>query len=110
MNFWKGTTLILTGYVLHEAYPLRFAKYRPGPTIGDTIREIVNRKLNYIFLGSEYPKSMYEHQVERRANYLRGNRAKLNLYDDPDYIRMRAHDYEESEYEARDYDENGDEE
>lgn len=66
MNFWKGTTLILTGYVLHEAYPLRFAKYRPGPTIGDTIREIVNRKLNYIFLGSEYPKSRYEYVAERR--------------------------------------------
>lgn len=66
MNFWKGTTLILTGYVLHEAYPLRFAKYRPGPTIGDTIREIVNRKLNYIFLGSEYPKTRYEYVAERR--------------------------------------------
>lgn len=66
MNFWKGTTLILTGYVLHEAYPLRFAKYRPGPTIGDTLREIVNRKLNYIFLGSEYPKSRNEYVAERR--------------------------------------------
>ena len=66
MNFWKGTTLILTGYVLHEVYPLRFAKYRPGPTIGETIREIVNRKLNYIFLGSECPKSRYEYVAERR--------------------------------------------
>lgn len=85
MNFWKGTTLILTGYVLHEAYPLRFAKYRPGPTIGDTIREIVNRKLNYIFLGSEYPKSRHEYVAERRRGIPYGSNYNPELLRNIEY-------------------------
>ena len=106
MNFWKGTTLILTGYVLHEAYPLRFAKYRPSPTIGDTIREIVNRKLNYIFLGSEYPKSRYEYVAERRDRDSR--HINYNKYVEAYKTNFNPTNYVEEE--IGEDDENGDEE
>lgn len=74
MNKWKIATFVLAGWALNESgigrgwQPVRKYSYSYSPetmTVKDTIRNIINRKLNYIFLGTEIPETRADKRMAR---------------------------------------------